>query len=87
MHCYSLIECCQISIHLNGEPVKTLDYSGHASGPTSQQSGQEAVREGERGELARGDCVYRLDQLAYLRSGDKGNTANIGVYVCNYTIR
>lgn len=28
--------------------------------------------------LSRGDKCYRLEQLAYLRSGDKGNTANIG---------
>ena len=25
-----------------------------------------------------GQCKYRLGELAYLRSGDKGNTANIG---------
>ena len=29
-------------------------------------------------DLRKGQCTYRLEQLAYLRSGDKGNTANIG---------
>ena len=28
--------------------------------------------------LRSGQHSYRLEQLAYLRSGDKGNTANIG---------
>ena len=63
--------------------MKTLDYSGCGTGIASQP---EEKREGERGgegeELARGDCIYRLEQLAYLRSGDKGNSANIGVCVC-----
>ncbi|CAI8020918.1 hypothetical protein GBAR_LOCUS12463 [Geodia barretti] len=63
-----------VSIHLNGELVKTLDYSGCGTGIASQL---EDEREGEG--CARGDCIYRLEQLAYLRSGDKGNSANIGV--------
>ncbi|XP_069782775.1 uncharacterized protein lratb.1 isoform X2 [Narcine bancroftii] len=30
-------------------------------------------------DLPTGPCSYRLEELAYTRSGDKGNTANIGV--------
>ena len=33
--------------------------------------------------LAKGDCSYRVEELAYLRSGDKGNTANIGTILHN----
>ena len=35
--------------------------------------------------LVRGTCSYKLSELANLRSGDKGDTANIGVcvYVCS----
>ena len=29
-----------------------------------------------------GDCFYKLSELAYLRSGDKGDTANIGELIC-----
>ena len=29
-----------------------------------------------------GDCSYKLSELAYLRSGDKGDTANIGELIC-----
>ena len=29
-------------------------------------------------ELVRGDFEYRVEELAYLRSGDKGDTVNIG---------
>ena len=80
----------QISIHLNGELVKTLDYSSNSpTTPPSSQLGEgerEEEGEGERGEEGegegvRGDCTYSLEQLAYLRSGDKGNTANIGTCV------
>lgn len=60
--------------------MKTLEYRG--IGGTTSQSEQEREGEKEGEELARGDCIYRLEQLAYLRSGDKGNTANIGVCVC-----
>ena len=56
--------------------MKTLDYGGCGTGIASQL---EDEREGEG--CARGDCIYRLEQLAYLRSGDKGNSANIGVCV------
>ena len=75
-----------MSIHLNGELVKTVDYSSSSGQATTSQPGEERGREGGE-ELARGDCIYRLDQLAYLRSGDKGNTANIGVCTETYNLQ
>ena len=83
---FTELSLSQISIHLNGELVKTLDYgsSGPTTYPTSQLGEQERGEEG-KGEVARGDCTYSLEQLAYLRSGDKGNTANIGTYIITCT--
>ena len=76
---------------MNGELAKTLDHSGTNSvTQPAEERGREGEREGEgegkvveEGKMVRGDCTYRLEQLAYLRSGDKGNTANIGIH--NYT--
>ena len=31
--------------------------------------------------MVKGSHSYKLSELANLRSGDKGNTANIGVYI------
>lgn len=50
----------------------TAEYLKQAYPPTNGQSrytGQD---------LPIGDCVFRLEDLAYTRSGDKGNDANIG---------
>ena len=63
--------------------MKTLDYNDPPPPPTADSgSGQQEHGEGREGEgLKRGECTYRLEELAYLRSGDKGNSANIGT--CN----
>ena len=83
MYTYTCKSTCtfQTSIHLNGELVKTLD--SRSCGPVTNATSQlrEEGRQGggdDEGE-ERGDCTYSLEQLAYIRSGDKGNTANIGV--------
>ncbi|PVD34889.1 hypothetical protein C0Q70_06170 [Pomacea canaliculata] len=71
----------KISLEMNGvftetyEPpdAPTAEYLKQAYPPTNGQSrytGQD---------LPIGDCVFRLEDLAYTRSGDKGNDANIGV--------
>lgn len=62
--------------------MKTLHCTGSPMTDTSSQPGD--LETGERGgEVKGGDCTYSLEELAYLRSGDKGNTANIGIYrVC-----
>ena len=71
---------------MNGELVKTLDYSGSSGSQLGEEreggegEGEKGEEGGKEGELLKGDCTYRLEQLAYLRSGDKGNTANIGSF-------
>ncbi|XP_062902339.1 uncharacterized protein LOC134345510 isoform X8 [Mobula hypostoma] len=40
---------------------------------------REIASAGSGMDLPTGPCSYRLEELAYTRSGDKGNTANIGV--------
>lgn len=35
-------------------------------------------------EPVRGDYEYRVEELAYLRSGDKGDTVNIGLKLAAY---
>ena len=70
---------------MNGELAKTLDHSGtNTVTQPAEERGREGEREGEveeEGKMVRGDCIYWLEQLAYLHSGDKGNTANIGIHV------
>lgn len=57
--------------------MKTVQCTGSPVTDTSGEPGD--MESGERGgEVEGGDCTYRLEELAYLRSGDKGNTANIG---------
>ena len=67
---------------MNGELVKTVEYGLTATGVSSR--GREEGEGEEREGLVGGDCTYSLEQLAYLRSGDKGNTANIGILHCIY---
>lgn len=67
--------CTQISIYQNGELVKTLTVSATTSGEPSPQS---TVGRSDHDELKRGHQTYRLEDLAFLRSGDKGDSANIG---------
>lgn len=66
-----------INIFMNGEHVEkynppsvpTADYVKNTQPSTPEKS--EPVQSGK--------CTYRLEELAYTRSGDKGNTCNIGV--------
>ena len=63
--------------------MKTVHSTGSPVTDTSSQPGDMESEE-RGGEVEGGDCSYRLEELAYLRSGDKGNTTNIGkgcVYV------
>ena len=66
---------------LNGEEVETTP----SATPTTPQKTSTAQRtesnvetEEKATDLRSGQHSYRLEELAYLRSGDKGNTANIG---------
>ncbi|KAJ8297542.1 hypothetical protein KUTeg_024073 [Tegillarca granosa] len=67
-----------INIFMNGEHVEkynppsvpTADYVKNTQPSTPEKS--EPVQSGK--------CTYRLEELAYTRSGDKGNTCNIENY-------
>ncbi|XP_051558816.1 uncharacterized protein LOC127443865 [Myxocyprinus asiaticus] len=69
----------EVNIHLNGELVEThreaatdpLLAEGHAPSLNSEEYNHT--------DLPSGSHTYRLEELAYTRSGDKGDSSNIGV--------
>lgn len=68
-----------INIHMNGQHVETYkEPVKNEKFVESSNSNQENTRTSLR---LNGKCTFLLGALAYTRSGDKGNNANIGV-VC-----
>ncbi|XP_062902338.1 uncharacterized protein LOC134345510 isoform X7 [Mobula hypostoma] len=67
-----------IDLFMNGNHVETLkeDFNYPHSSASEENAEQE---QDDLIDLPTGPCSYRLEELAYTRSGDKGNTANIGV--------
>lgn len=68
-----------IDIHLiNGEHIETfhedLTFTQDTSASPNLPKRAEDLRD-----LPSGSLTYRLEDLAYTRSGDKGNSANIGI--------
>lgn len=69
-----------ISIYMNGKLVETFI----SEAPVIDVRCPEAVvHQLTSPDLHRGNFEYRVDELAYLRSGDKGDTVNIGVVARN----
>jgi len=68
----------KVSVTVNGE---TEEYLEASSSIESTDSSSVVNSETEVTELIAGSCTYPLGSLAYTRSGDKGNSCNIGV-VC-----
>ncbi|XP_045203626.2 uncharacterized protein LOC123556747 isoform X1 [Mercenaria mercenaria] len=67
----------KIDIKMNGEHVETFNPT---SVPTTTHADTWSPSSGDTGSaLPRGTNTYRLEDLAYTRSGDKGNNCNIGV--------
>ena len=67
-----------MKILLNGEEMETTP-SATPTLPENLSGQSSEVKVDEKAPFVRsGHNSYRLEQLAYLRSGDKGNTANIG---------
>nr|XP_028601015.1 uncharacterized protein LOC114604738 [Podarcis muralis] len=68
----------KIDIFINGLHVETyeedLSFTSDAAISHDEPMTQEELKD-----LPSGPHVYRLEELAYTRSGDKGNSANIGV--------
>ena len=60
---------------MNGE-VKTLLYTSPKEEVAEEPVG---AKKDDGSPLERGQLSFRLEELAYLRSGDKGDSANIGV--------
>ena len=66
-----------MKILLNGEEMETTP-SATPTLPQGTATQSTSVTTEEKADLRSGHHSYRLEELAYLRSGDKGNTANIG---------
>lgn len=67
---------------VNGEEVETAPSSTPTipqETTTAQSTESDIQTEENATDLHSGQHSYHLEQLAYLRSGDKGNTANIGM--------
>ena len=70
----------QITLEINNAFVEqyeaptapTAEYLTQQYPPTNGMGQDKDV------DLPTGDCTFRLEDLAYTRSGDKGNQANIG---------
>lgn len=75
----------KIDIYVNGQlkeqytpptvPIAELDKDTSEA----EHIGDESESSTDKTELIRGSFNYKLEDLAYTRSGDKGNNANIGV--------
>ncbi|MCJ8747672.1 hypothetical protein PDJAM_G00155970 [Pangasius djambal] len=67
----------KVNIHLNGELIETYRETECSSPDTSSHLPEQNLYIPT--DLPSGPCSYRLEDLAYTRSGDKGDSANIGV--------
>ncbi|XP_027143560.1 uncharacterized protein LOC109137014 isoform X2 [Larimichthys crocea] len=67
----------KVDVHVAGNLVESLVGSG-ADTP-EQEDPPASTEDVPDRELPSGRHSYRLEELAYTRSGDKGDTANIGV--------
>ncbi|XP_072352103.1 uncharacterized protein lratb.1 [Scyliorhinus torazame] len=67
-----------IDIFLNGKHAETFkeDFN-YPHLPALEENIEQ--KEDDLKDLPNGPCSYRLEELAYTRSGDKGNSVNIGV--------
>ncbi|XP_059820790.1 uncharacterized protein LOC132391519 isoform X2 [Hypanus sabinus] len=67
-----------IDLFMNGNHVETFkeDFNYPHLSASEENAEQE---QDDLTDLPTGPCSYRLEELAYTRSGDKGNTANIGI--------
>ncbi|KAG7496304.1 hypothetical protein JOB18_016450 [Solea senegalensis] len=67
----------KVDIHVGGELVETLSEAGPDT-PDQEAPPTQAEEEPDT-DLPSGPHSYRLEELAFTRSGDKGDSANIGV--------
>lgn len=69
--------CSQLSLHMNDQLVETYVA---ASVPTAEYPHKTITQASntQNEAIDEGSFTFRVEDLAYTRSGDKGNTANIG---------
>ncbi|XP_060073298.1 uncharacterized protein LOC132553104 [Ylistrum balloti] len=67
----------KLDIHMNGEYAETFQPQSITT--ATYNTGSAEPETAESSPLPGGNCTYRLSDLAYTRSGDKGNSANVGV--------
>ncbi len=60
---------------MNGEEKQRTVYTAPAANEIQKEISTSQETDSQ---LKTGSHEYRLEQLAYLRSGDKGDTSNIG---------
>ena len=66
---------------MNGDHIG--DYNPDVSSTSSSSDDDDEVE--ASGKVAKGKHSYRLEELAYTRSGDKGNHCNVGKAVITPT--
>ncbi|KAG7236302.1 hypothetical protein INR49_001218 [Caranx melampygus] len=66
-----------VDIHVSGELVESLSEAGPDT--PEQDAPPTSTEDAPDTDLPSGPHSYRLEDLAFTRSGDKGNSANIGV--------
>ena len=67
----------QVDIRVNGQTVET--YMADTVSGTQSRASEVPVKDGkEEEEVCGGSHTRPLSELAFIRSGDKGDTANIG---------
>ena len=73
----------QIDVHMNGEFVE--HYNAPSPASTTPSSGKSKKPPEMNEEVLTGSHSFRLEDLAYTRSGDKGNNVNVGeIHVSKY---
>lgn len=76
-------ENVKIDIHIDGEKVETYEEPLLTENETSKEEVEQPLAQPLRKRSIKGSCTFPLSALAYTRSGDKGNSANIGVICRN----
>lgn len=72
-----LLYIVQVKVFINGELKEK--FKSLKSSEFSETVNQKTISNDKKTEtLPDGNFTFRLEELAYTRSGDKGNTANIG---------
>ncbi len=66
-----------MSINVDGEEKQQTVYTAPAADEIQKETSTSQETDSQ---LKTGFHEYRLEQLAYLRSGDKGDTSNIGAH-------